>query len=153
MLRVLKVKRRLLRFSDVRFDNAVASELTGVPGIYEIWTSDGVLLKVGIAKNLRERLKRHGESLQNGLRPTTSKTDWDEPCEVRSSRSILAKHLYFDRTIAPAEFDLREESDRQRFLEEHCRIVVKTTNTKPEAREFERDRERSARYYRIVVKR
>jgi hypothetical protein len=140
--------RATLRFSEV------TTKVECVPGYYEIWTLKGVLLKVGIAADLCKRLTQHGESLQRGLKGIVNvKTGWVNPSEVRSKRSILAKHLYFDSSIAP-RYDLRREADRQKFLEQDCRIRVKQM-TRAAAREYEREREGTSciRYVGRVIKR
>ena len=59
------------------------------PGIYEIHTIDGEILKVGIAGNLRKRLTQHCAS--RGLRFDNGKSA-EDPHQVRSKSSILAKH-------------------------------------------------------------
>ncbi len=78
---------------------------------------------------------------------------WVNPSEVRSKRSILAKHLYFDSSIAP-RYNLRCEADRQKFLEQDCRIPVNPMR-RAAAREYERERERTAciRYVGRVINR
>src|SRR5437660_7507824 len=81
------------------------------PGIYEIRTIDGETLKVGISGNLRKRLTQRGAS--RGLRFDNVQSA-DEPHEVNSKSSILAKHLYFASLIAPG-YDLRTEVGRQSF--------------------------------------
>jgi hypothetical protein len=133
----------------VRFGEVRAVEER--PGIYEIHTIDGEPLKVGIAGNLRKRLTQHSAS--RGLRFKNGKGA-QEPHEVSSKSSILAKHLYFDSLIAPS-YDLRTEVGRQSFLEERCRITLEVTVTRAAARELERTRELTGgfRYQGRVVKR
>jgi len=139
-----------LRFSDIseRFPKKPRA-----PGIYEIHTLSGLALKVGISGDIRERLIRHGQSKQSGLKFKVGASA-DEPCDVESKRSILAKHLYFDRSIDP-RYDLRSQLGRQRFLEEQCRITVEITASREVARGLEEGRERrgSYRYCGDVIKR
>jgi len=139
--------RARFRFSEV------VKKVGCIPGYYEIWTLKGVLLKVGVAADLCKRLTQHGESLQRGLKGFNGKTSWVNPSKVRSKRSILAKHLYFDSSIAPG-YDLRREADRQKFLEQDCRICFKPMVSRAAAREYERERERTAciRYVGRVIK-
>lgn len=137
-----------LRFSEV------AAAVDAVPGYYEIHMVTGVLLKLGIAENLRTRLLQHGASLQSCLKGKKEGDAWSDPSDVVSKRSILAKHLYFDASIAPG-YDLSSELGRQLFLEEQCRIVVKPMASRAEARKYEKAREQSGlfRYVGRVVKR
>lgn len=111
------------------------------------------MLKVGIAGNLRRRLWQHRRSAQSGLK-FRSGDSAIEPSAVVSKRSILAKHLYFDKSIAP-EYDLRTETGRQQFLEERCRVTIEFTATRAAARELEILREctREYRYCGLVIKR
>jgi len=128
-----------LKFSEIK--KFVPRHVTGV---YEIHTVRGVALKVGISTNLRRRLRHHGESLQSGLTFKAAKSA-PHPREVTSHRSILAKHLYFDRSIAP-RYDLRSEAGRQEFLEKNCRIRIKFTSSGAAARRIEKQQERSGRF-------
>jgi hypothetical protein len=141
------VVRNLMRFSDV------AKGVAAKPGIYEIHTIEGIPLKVGIAGNLRKRLLQHGTSRQSGLRFKAGDSA-SSPAGVESKRSILAKHLYFDSSIAPG-YDLRTEIGRRRFLEDRCRFSIELTVSRSRAREIEKKRERSQpfRYLGRVVKR
>ncbi|MGB6242802.1 MAG: hypothetical protein WBF69_10025 [Castellaniella sp.] len=104
------------------------------PGIYGIYTLDNVPLKVGISVNLRRRLRQHKESKQKylSLRPNGS---WENPADVKSTRSILAKHLYFWTADG---FNLKCETGRQRYLLDNCYILFKTTESREEAREIEK---------------
>ncbi|WP_323016879.1 hypothetical protein [Castellaniella sp.] len=104
------------------------------PGIYGIYTLDNTPLKVGISVNLRRRLRQHKESKQKylSLRPNGC---WENPADVKSTRSILAKHLYF---WAADGFNLKCETDRQRYLLDNCYILFKTTESREEAREIEK---------------
>jgi hypothetical protein len=71
---------------------------------------------------------------------------------VTSKKSVLAKHLYYDRSIT-TEFDLRTESGRRLFLAERCFLIVEFAATRPAARAIEIARERSGlfRYVGNVV--
>lgn len=64
---------------------------------------------------------------------------------MKSKRSILAKHLYFDRTIA-AGYDLRTEEGRASFLEERCRIRFEGASSRKAARQREMVLESSKKY-------
>ena len=125
----------------------------GVSGVYQIWARDDIAVKVGIAGDLRERLRHHRASRQSGL-VLKPGGDWSDPATVVSKKSILAKHLYFDERIAP-EYDLKSEAGRRRFLEERCIVTVQVTDTREQAREIERSLEADGlfRYGRTVVKR
>lgn len=94
------------------------------PGIYEIYTNLDIPLKVGIGKDLKKRLLQHRASRQSALklRPGGS---FDNPNDVMSKGSILAKHLYYDRSIAP-DFNLTDEARRREFLISQCYIVFDT---------------------------
>lgn len=134
-----------LRFSEI-------STLPAAPGVYEIWASSRVALKVGIAANLRQRLKAHAASRQSRLtlRPGGR---WTDPRDVRSNKSILAKHLYFDREITH-EFDLATESGRRDFLAARCIIRYRTTASRDAARAIEVKLEATGRYrYHGLVRR
>lgn len=126
-----------LHFSEV-------STLPAAPGIYEIWARRRVPLKVGIAANLRQRLMAHAASRQSGLRckPSGRPT---EPSDVRSNKSILAKHLYFDREIARG-FDLTTEEGRRSFLATRCFIRYRTTASADAARVIEKRLEATSQY-------
>ncbi|MGA4069393.1 hypothetical protein ACI2T9_23160 [Ralstonia nicotianae] len=114
------------------------------PGIYEIHTIAGVPLKVGISGNLRKRLLQHRASRQSGLRLKPS-GDFSNPSDVKSKASILAKHLYFDRTIT-AEYDLTNEAGRRSFLQDRCYIIFEVTKDRVEARDIERQREENSSF-------
>lgn len=134
-----------LRFSEV-------ATLPAAPGIYEIWAGPRVPLKVGIAANLRKRLVAHSASRQSGLRLRPGGR-WSEPADVRSNKSILAKHLLFDREITH-EFDLSTESGRRNFLATRCFIRYRTTVSRDAAREIEVKLEATGRYrYHGLVRR
>lgn len=136
-----------IRFSQIK-------EMIGLtPGLYEVYTNDGIALKVGIAKDLRSRLTAHGESKQSRLKVKDARKSI-EPQNIESKKSILTKHLYFDSEISK-KYDLTTEFGRQEFLQNECYIVVKTTNTREEARELEKDLEVSGkyRYVGLVIRR
>lgn len=121
--------------SKVRFEE-IENRIPSGPGLYEIHTDTGIALKVGIGVNLRKRLRQHLASRQSCLR-LKSGGERRNPDDVVSKGSILAKHLYYDQSIAPM-YDLRSEDGRRRFLFEKCHIVFRTTNTKQAARELEK---------------
>ncbi len=114
------------------------------PGLYEVYTKSGVALKVGIAANLRRRLIQHANSLQSRLRLVDG-GNWATPAHVRSKQSILAKHLYFDRTLG-GEYDLTTEEGRRSFLANECIVKYLSTATRDAARELERKLEAKATY-------
>jgi hypothetical protein len=126
-----------IRFSEI--EQFVPSQ----PGLYEIYKSDGEALKVGIAVNLRKRLIQHRRSRQSRLL-LKSCGCWSNPADVRSRQSILAKHLYFARTIDG--YSLETEAGRQAFLEECCYITFIVTTTREEARALERLKEASGAF-------
>jgi hypothetical protein len=130
---------KTLKFSEIK--RFIPRHVTGV---YEIHTVRGVALKVGISTNLRRRLRHHGQSLQSGLTFKAAHSA-QHPREVTSHRSILAKHLYFDRSIAP-RYNLRSETGRQKFLEKNCRVRIKLTSSEAAARRIETRQERSERF-------
>lgn len=80
-------------------------------GVYEIHGRNGMALKVGIASNLRRRLQNHRASRDSGLRLKAGGS-WNNPDDVESHSSILAKHLYYDSTITTA-YDLKNGSRSQ----------------------------------------
>ena len=96
--------------------------------------------------NLRERLRKHRASRDSGLK---LKRDGDpgSPDDWISKASILAKHLYFDQTLTK-EFDLTAESERERFLDEYCRITFRPTKSKEEARALEKEMEQRPGMFR-----
>ncbi len=129
--------RQGIRFSEIE-------NIEEMPGIYEIYTDSGVALKVGIATSLRKRLLQHRASRQSCLKLKPG-GQWNNPNDVMSKGSILAKHLYYDGSIA-ADYDLCAETGRRAFLYERCYVVFEITRTKTEARELEKDRESDSRY-------
>lgn len=133
----------------LRFGRAV-SIAPNRPGIYEIQIGR-IKLKVGIAGNLRRRLRQHACSRQQYL-VSEDPEPWLDPSQVRSRASILAKHLYFDRSIAPG-FDLRAEEGRRTFLAQNCKVRFEETMTREQARIRERELEASNayRYFGPVV--
>jgi len=127
-----------IRFSDI--EKVVSAK----PGIYKISTDTGILLKVGIGGNLLRRLRQHRASRDSGLKLKPN-GKWSDPDDVQSKASILAKHLYFDRTIAP-DLDLTQEINRGKFLLERCNITFEFTSDRLAARELEKDCEHGCRY-------
>ena len=125
----------LTKFADI--DKSVPDG----PGIYRIWTFCGEALKVGISTNLRERLRKHRASRSSALKLKPGGNP-ENPDDWVSKASILAKHLYFDRTLTK-EFDLTTENGRRCFLEKACEITFFQTASKEKARELEKTLERS----------
>jgi hypothetical protein len=141
----------------ISFDK-IDESIGSVPGIYEIWMRSDTArpdigLKAGISINGRKRLKDHVASRDSGLKWRTVGNS-SNPDDCVSKKSILAKHLYFDKALT-AEFDLTTEADRRRFLLERCYIIFTETATKAEARELEIKKEQSGifRYTGKVVRR
>lgn len=122
------------------------------PGIYEIYTNTGIPLKVGIGKNLRRRLLQHRASRQSCLKLKPGGR-WCIPSDVHSKGSILAKYLYYDKSIAP-KYYLKSEEGRRDFLKEECNIIFEITKNRADARTREKCKERSIlfRYKDGVVK-
>ena len=81
-----------IRFSE--FETAVPL----APGLYEIVTDEGKLLKVSISGNLRLRLIQHRQSKQSRLKLKDA-GDWSNPSDVMCKQSILAKHLFFHSPV------------------------------------------------------
>ncbi|MEQ1935944.1 MAG: hypothetical protein ABL962_18975 [Fimbriimonadaceae bacterium] len=129
---------------EFRFSELRSRATLGYPGFYEILLNSGTPLKCGIASNLFERLRDHGASRQSGLK-LKDKGNWSRPSDVKSKKSILAKHLYFDEQIAPS-YNLKIQGERQRFLEECCKVRVRITESIESARALERDAEASGAY-------
>lgn len=77
-----------IRFSEI--ETAVPS----APGLYEIVTDEGGLLKVGISGNLRRRFSQHRQSRQSRLKLKEG-GDWSNPSDVMSKhgRGQLAGRL------------------------------------------------------------
>jgi len=125
----------------LRFDEIPASA-RGCPGLYEIWYGR-VRLKVGIAGDLAKRLRQHANSLQRRLKGPRH-VPWTDSSVVLSKSSILAKHLYFDRSIEP-QLDLRTEEGRRSFLAK-CHVRLEYLPTREDARQRERVLERRYRY-------
>lgn len=121
------------------FDNL--DEIQNHPGLYKIYTIDGTPLKVGIAVNLRKRLKQHARSLQRRLKPKIA-DQVHAPRDLQSKQSILAKHLYFDRSLTD-KYDLTTELGRQAFLTQQTYLLITYTKTREEARELEKIEEAS----------
>lgn len=110
-------------------------------GVYQIWTKEGVPLKVGIASNLRKRLRQHRTSRQ----PMLVGDDPSLPAAWRPKSSILAKHLYFDQSLDTA-YDLSTQQGRQRYLDEKCVITYCVNGSRDEARRFEIELEKLVRF-------
>ena len=124
-----------------------------LPGVYEVSLLSGRLLKVGIASNLRRRLRRHAASRQAALRLKDG-GQRRNPNDVSSKSSILAKHLYYDFTLTRT-YDLTTELGRQRFLRDRCQVRYVVTASYDVAKEREPALERSGRYRyvgRVVVR-
>ena len=123
------------------------------PGLYEIHTTTGIPLKVGISKNLRGRLLQHRASRKSGLILKPGGT-WENPRDVESKNSVLAHHLYYDAQISPS-VDLTSEAGRRDFLENFCVIAIELTDSLDAARTLEKSRELSGifRYVGPVMKR
>ncbi len=108
----------------------IPPNLLRAPGVYEIWMKQPnpdtpLLLKVGRSRDLSRRLRDHRASGglygPNGLRNDQIPRNV-QPTDVRSKKSILAKHLFFDRQLARSQYDLATQSGRQHFLEECCEV-------------------------------
>jgi len=140
--------RRKIRFSEI--ESEVPEDQ---PGIYEIHTDAGIALKVGIGSKLRKRLLQHRASRDSALELKQGGSH-DDPRDVRSKGSILAKHLYYDKSVSP-NYDLETQAGRQMFLEQSCHIIFELTESLADASEEERCRERDGcfRYVGRVVKR
>jgi len=132
----------------MRFKN-VPQSLRGRPGVYEIRFDPVTLLKVGMSGDLYRRLSDHARSAQLGLKGPPE--PWKSPRDVQSKRSILAKHLYFDRSIA-TDLNLRTEQDRRTFLEGRCSVRYQVLPTTGAARALEQEMEKAGghRYLRDV---
>jgi hypothetical protein len=135
----------------VRFDSL--DRVPKLPGLYELSLRSGRLLKVGIASNLRRRLRSHAASRQGSLclKPGGHRRN---PNDVSSKSSILAKHLYYDATLTHA-YDLTTENGRQQFLHHRCLVRYVVTATRDVAKVRERELERSGKYRyvgRVVVR-
>lgn len=130
-----------------------ASQLLKKSGLYQIFTNDEIPLKVGIAKELRTRITHHAKSSQKYLKFKHDGTEL-KPCNVRSARSILAKHLYFDSSISK-DYDLKTEEGRREFLKAECYIKIIYTVSREAARDLERifEAKRIFRYQGMVIQR
>ncbi len=128
-----------LRFSEI--ENKVPDCKCG---IYEIHTDSGIPLKVGISNNIKKRLRQHRDSYERYLKLKPGGR-WDNPSDVQSKQSILAKHLYYDKSLSN-EYNLKHEDGRKQFLEYRCHIKFKITMTKDIARSLEKQRENSDRF-------
>lgn len=128
---------QLMKFADI------ATAAPEGPGVYQLWHFYEGILKVGISTNLRARLKQHWRSRASALKLKPG-GDPSNPADWVSKGSILAKHLFFDRTLGE-QHDLTTEDSRRRFLEEHCEIAIYPTESVMIARELEKQLERSGR--------
>lgn len=148
--RPLQIRKHLDGAKELPFSEV--STLPNAPGVYEIWAGRTVPLKVGIAVRLRERLRAHAASRQSGLRFKPGGPPY-EPSDVRSTKSILAKHLYFDRQTA-SDLDLTTEEGRRTFLSTRCCIRYRTTASREAARAIEERLEATGKYrYQSHVRR
>ena len=129
------------------------STISSAQGIYEIYTQDGQGLKVGISTNLKRRLAHHTASRDSGLRLIPG-GNRENPCDVQSKSSILAKHLFYDSSLTP-DYDLRTQVGRCAFLRERCFFIVEYTLTIADARLTEKARELTGgfRYVGKVIRR
>ena len=116
----------------------------GQPGIYEIHTTSGLKLKVGVSGDLHRRLCQHRASRQSGLHLPPG-GDWSNPNDVRSKQSIMTKHLYYDGAIAP-DYDLKSEAGRCEFLEDRCVVTIEPTASRADAVILERQQEATGEY-------
>lgn len=135
-------------FTDWKKFDALPAKLRGRPGVYEIRCGNR-LLKVGIGRDLLKRLRQHRNSSQKRLKGFTN-GPWTSPSQVTSKASILAKHLYFDRSISK-KHDLRTQEGRRDFLLSRCEVRVWTTTGRDEARAIEK-RLQDTRKYRYCRK-
>lgn len=115
--------------------NEIEEKVLRKPGIYYIYTDDGCPIKVGIGVNLQKRLRQHRASKQCYLRLKQAGNRVN-PNDVVSKQSILAKHLYYDKSLAP-DYDLTTQAGRQTFLLERCYIVFEHMPTRECARNLE----------------
>ena len=115
-------------------------------GVYEIFTNENIALKIGISNNLTRRLKQHRNSKQIYLQIINKELPIT-PSNINSQQSILAKHLYFDKSINK-NYNLSKEIERQNFLENECYIIITNTNSREEARSIEIIQEQM--YFRYV---
>jgi hypothetical protein len=116
-------------------------DIENTSGLYQIFTLDGLPLKVGIAKNLRSRLNQHLKSSQKRLRPSND-GEVLEPSHLQSKQSILAKHLYFDSSLTHNN-DLKTESGRRNFLTKETYLLITYTHDRKEAERLEKIAERA----------
>ncbi len=127
----------------IRFDE-IKTVAPSESGIYEIHMNSGIALKIGIGVNLKKRLLNHYCSYQSCLR-LKYQGNWNQPNDVKSKGSILAKHLYYDHSLAP-EYDLTTQQGRRTFLSDQCYIIFETTLTREEARKLELSREKPSAF-------
>src|SRR5882724_12066054 len=116
---------------EIRFSE-IERNVPAQPGIYEIHTFTGTSLKVGISGNLRKRLLQHRASRQSALKLKAGGQRCN-PSDVKSKESILEKHLYYDTSLV-ADYDLKSEAGRRKFLKEKCCFIFELTANRTEAR-------------------
>lgn len=114
------------------------------PGLYEIYMRPGLALKVGIGIDIRERLLQHRASRDSGLKLKDG-GNRANPDDVESKKSILAKHLYYDRSITK-EYDLTTQEGRNQFLVRECFILFEAMASRAAAEVLERELERTKEY-------
>lgn len=119
-------------------------EVPAEPGIYKIYTDTGIPLKVGIGGNLRKRLLQHRASRDSCLRVKPGGMRCN-PDDVVSKGSVLAKHLYYDRSIT-TDYDLKVQAGRRSYLIENCYIIFNLTVNKEAARALEKHQEKSGSF-------
>ena len=124
--------------------NDINDKVPSESGLYEIYTIEGIALKVGISNNLKKRLMQHATSKQSNLKIKDSSIAIT-PSNMCSKQSTLAKHLYFDKSLS-TKHDLTTELGRQSFLADCCYLEVIFTNSKIEAREQEKILEKTGKY-------
>jgi hypothetical protein len=127
----------------VRFSEVDTQLPRKTPGFYEIWTNEGKLLKIGIGRDLRIRLKQHRDSLDRRLKLIDGGRR-ENPADVVSKGSILAKHLYYDTSLS-RKYDLTSQDGRRSFLSNECYILFQTTPTREHAEALEKKRETDPR--------
>lgn len=131
--------------------NEIESKVKNTPGIYQIYTKQGIALKVGIGVNICNRLLQHRASRQSGLKLKPEGSFYN-PNDVISKSSILAKHLYFDKSITTG-YNLKTQEGRNAFLIKNCYIEFEYTENRDEAKQLEIELEASGlfRYQEDVI--
>lgn len=64
-------------------------------------------------------------------------------CAPREGLGCIQAYLLFASVFG---YDLQTESGRQRYLEERCHLFITLTNTREEARDMERPKEKRGDY-------